>query len=33
MTDILQRLNVGIAFFEINGTGSTPRELPEIVHS
>ena len=33
VTDILQRHKVGITFFEINGTGRTPREAPEIVHS
>ncbi len=33
VTDILQKHNAGITFFNIQGTGRTPRSTTEIIHS
>ncbi len=33
VTDILQKHNAGITFFNIQGTGRTPRATSEIIHS
>ncbi len=33
VTSILLKHKAGITFFEIDGTGRTPREAPEIIHS
>jgi nitrogen regulatory protein P-II 1 len=33
VTDVLQKHNAGITFFNIQGTGRTPRSTSEIVHS
>ena len=33
VTDILQKHKLGITFFDIQGTGRTPRSTSEIIHS
>ena len=33
VTDVLQKHNAGITFFNIQGTGRTPRSTSEIIHS
>ena len=33
VTDILQKHSAGITFFNIQGTGRTPRSTSEIIHS
>jgi nitrogen regulatory protein P-II 1 len=33
VTDVLQKHNAGITFFNIQGTGRTPRSTTEIIHS
>ena len=33
VTDIIQKHKAGITFFDIQGTGRTPRSVPEVVHA
>jgi nitrogen regulatory protein P-II 1 len=33
VTDILQKHKLGITFFDIQGTGRTPRSTSEVIHS
>ncbi len=33
VTDIIQKHKAGITFFDIQGTGRTPRSIPEVVHA
>ncbi len=33
VTDIIQKHKAGITFFDIQGTGRTPRSIPEVVHT
>ena len=33
VTDIFMKYKVGVTFFDVNGTGRTPRDAPEVIHS
>ena len=33
VTDIFMKYKVGMTFFDVNGTGRTPRDAPGVIHS